>query len=268
MLGPLRPFARAAYYTASFNAQKLFGLAPEGSRALGRVVAHNRVVLAARYLRGDGIEIGGLGRPLMLPAGARVRFVDRFDEAGLRGNYPEMAGVAIVRPDIVDDGETLATIPDASQDFVVVNHVVEHFQDPIRFFHNSTRVLKPGGILFMALPDRDKTFDRARPVTPFEHLAQDFANGPTASREGHFREFVRLADTHNGSQAWRTEAEYEALVAQLMADDYSIHFHVWDLPGVLDMLLQLRARYALLLRPLAVLSSGDEVVSVLEKASA
>jgi SAM-dependent methyltransferase len=137
--------------------------------------------------------------------------------------------VTIVRPDIVD----------ASQDFVVVKHVVEHFQDPIRFFHSSPRVLKPGGILFMALPDRDRTFDRGR-----------------------------LADTHDGSQAWRTEAEYEALIAKLMADDDSIHFHVWDLPGVLDMLLQLRARYALPLRPLAVLSSGDEVVSVLEKSSA
>jgi SAM-dependent methyltransferase len=267
MFGALRPFARAAYYKASFTTQKLFGLAPEGSRALGRVVAHNRVVLAARYLRGDGIEIGGLGRPLMLSAGARVKFVDRYDEDGLRGNYPEMAGVKIVRPDIVDDGETLATIPDASQDFVVVNHVVEHFQDPIRFFHNANRVLKPGGVLFMALPDRDKTFDRARPVTPFEHLVHDYDHGPAGSREEHFREFVRLADTHNGTQAWRTEAEYEALVAKLMADDYSIHFHVWDLPGVLDMLLQLRRRYALVLRPLAVLSSGDEVVSVLEKSA-
>jgi predicted SAM-dependent methyltransferase len=249
--------------SAGFLAQAAWGLAAEDAR---RAVPHNRLILAARYIRGDGIEIGGLGRTLPIPFGARVKYLDRYDREGLFTNFPELARKKkIVEPDIVDDGETMATVQDGSQDFLIANHVVEHFQNPIRFFHNAVRILKPGGILFMALPEKTKTFDRDRPITPFEHLVADYENGPERSRREHYREYVRLADNHNGRPAWRTEAEYEALVAKLMAEDYSIHFHVWDMPAMQDLLQGLRSKYALPIETKAMLASGDEVVLILEK---
>lgn len=258
-------FGKKLTASANFFAQKLSGLASEDARG---AVAHNRLVLAARYIRGEGIEIGGLGRTLPIPPGARVRYVDRYDQEGLYKNFPEMIGKKIIKPDIVDDGETLATVAADSQDFLIANHVVEHFQNPIRFFHNAMRVLRPGGILFLALPEKTKTFDRDRPVTPFAHLAADYEQGPERSKLEHYREYVRLADNHNGRQAWRTEAEYESLVTKLAADDYSIHFHVWDTTGMVDMLLQLKSRFSLPLELKAQLVSGDEVVFIIEKKAA
>jgi hypothetical protein len=87
-----------------FFMKHLFGLLPDG-RKPGRSVAHNRMLLAARYLRGEGIEIGALGRPLPMPAGARVRQVDRLSAAEMAAHYPDMAKKRHVRaPDIVDDG--------------------------------------------------------------------------------------------------------------------------------------------------------------------
>lgn len=50
----------------------------------------------------------------------------------------------VVRPDIVDDGECLSKVGDFSQDFVIANHVLEHFEDPIKGFRNMLRVLKHG----------------------------------------------------------------------------------------------------------------------------
>ncbi len=141
----------------SFFLQAVGGLASEDAR---RAVPHNRLVLAARYISGEGIEIGGLGRTLPVPPGARVKYLDRYDRDGLHKNFPELSQKRLVQPDIVDDGETLSAVRASSQDFLIVNHVVEHFQNPILFFQNAMRVLKPRGILFLALPEKNKTFDR------------------------------------------------------------------------------------------------------------
>ena len=100
----------------------------------------------------------------------------------LRQHYPELSQVDLVNVDIVDDGESLATISDGSMDFVVANHFIEHCQDPIRALTNHFRVLKTGGILFLALPDKRFTFDKDRPVTPNAHLYQDHEIGPAQSR--------------------------------------------------------------------------------------
>ena len=72
--------------------------------------------VAARYLRGEGIEIGALDIPLRMPRGASVRYVDYLDEAQLRATYSVNLrhGRPLVTPDVIDDGTRLASFPDAS----------------------------------------------------------------------------------------------------------------------------------------------------------
>ncbi len=175
--------------------------------------------IANRYLRGEGLEIGALHRPLPVPAGARVRYVDRMDVEGLREHYPDLAP-ELVRVDVVDDGETLASQPDASADFIIANHFIEHTEDPLGTLANHLRVLRPGGILYLAVPDRRRTFDAERPPTPLEHLIRDHEEGPAGSRAGHQEEWARLVEHV-------PPAAVPARVAALERDDYSIHFHVW-----------------------------------------
>lgn len=247
----------------------LFGLAEDQWPKVGRTVQHNRLLLAARYIRGSGIEIGGLGRPLKVPSGVSVKYVDRFSVEELKANYPDMPPHKVLAPDIVANGETLDPVGDGSQDFVIANHVIEHYQNPILFFRNAYRVLKPGGVLFLAIPDKEKTFDRDRPVTPFEHLREDYEDGPEGSKRGHFEEFVALADLPGiGRQAWTTESERDALVEKLIAEDYSIHFHVWDIEAMHEMVQRIRTDHGISFRPLHTLASGDEVVFILEKRAA
>lgn len=256
--------ARRARQHLYFLAQNFVGLKSETER---RSVVRNRIVLAARFISGAGIEIGGLGRPLPVPLGVKVKYVDRLSRAGLLAHYQDMGGGRIAEPDIVDDAQTLTSIADNSQDFVIANHVIEHLPNPILFFHNAFRVLKPGGVLFFALPEKTRTFDRLRPVTPFEHLVDDFRNGPDRSKEAHFREWVRLAQPHNGDGdvAPCTEEECERQVAKLIAEDYSIHYHVWTTAAMIDMLARLKSEFSLPFESKAMLLSGDEVVFVLEK---
>ncbi len=48
-----------------------------GGYCVNEDVAEDRWRLSAKYLRGDGIEVGGLCNPLPVPEGATVRYVDR-----------------------------------------------------------------------------------------------------------------------------------------------------------------------------------------------
>src|SRR5215216_6626144 len=104
-------------------AQTVVGLKGETAR---RSVVRNRVVLAARFIKGSGIETGGLGRPLPVPLGVKVKYVDRLPQAGLLEHYEWTNDGRIAEPDIVDDAQTLGSIADNSQDFLIANHVIEH----------------------------------------------------------------------------------------------------------------------------------------------
>src|SRR5215210_513324 len=101
-----------------------------------------------RYLRGSGLEIGALHMPLRVARGVRVRYVDRLDVDGLRMHYPELAEHDLVDVDIVADGESLGSVADGSQDFVIANHFLEHTQNPIATVESHLRVLRPDGVIY------------------------------------------------------------------------------------------------------------------------
>lgn len=50
-------------------------------------------------------------------------------------------------------------------DYIISSHNFEHIPDPIRFLQACEKVLKPGGVLSMAIPDRRTCFDYFRPHT-------------------------------------------------------------------------------------------------------
>ena len=125
-------------------------------------------------LQGQGIEIGALHHPLVVPKDVKVLYVDRMSVADLRKQYPELNDLPLIEADILANGEDLETIADNTQDFVIANHFIEHCQDTIGTIENMLRVLKPGGILYSAIPDKRGSFDIDRDVTSIEHRAISF----------------------------------------------------------------------------------------------
>jgi SAM-dependent methyltransferase len=221
-----------------------------------------RNTLSSRYLHGSGLEIGALHMPLSVPRGTAVRYVDRMSAADLRTHYPELADHDLVEVDVVDDGEALGTVPEASQDFVIANHFLEHTQDPIGTIRNHLRVLRDGGILYMAIPDKRETFDIDRPVTPLEHLLRDFADGPAWSRRGHFEEWAEFVSTRlDGLSPDQVEAETDRLDAM----DYSIHFHVWTPDALLEVLVHLRNELGFPIELEAMQRNAHEFIVVLRR---
>jgi predicted SAM-dependent methyltransferase len=179
--------------------------------------------LALLFIKGHGIEIGALHMPLPVGPLATVSYVDRLSIKDLRQHYPEMRRLSLVEPDIIADGQTLTGIGDATQDFIIANHFIEHTEDPIGTITHFARVLRPGGILFIALPDKRFTFDRKRPETSNDHLQLDHERGPHASRSQHYEEWARLVENIGDASHAAARAE------ELESTEYSIHFHVWTL---------------------------------------
>lgn len=239
------------------------GVAPDGQRPFTwpgfRAVSSAfdvRQYVAGLYLEGSGLEIGPLHSPIPVRPPAAVRYVDRMSVADLRRQYPELDGWPLVEADIIDDGEHLASIADASQDFVISSHFLEHCQDTIGAVKTMLRVLKPGGIAYVAVPDKNYTFDRNRPVTPFEHLVRDHVEGPEWSRVRHFEEWVTLGEDVNTRNK---------TVRDLMEMNYSIHFHVWTQAGLFELFGRLQSEIGLNFEIEAAVRNAIEVIFILRK---
>lgn len=178
-----------------------------------------RAQLAEKYIRGHGIEIGGLHFPTELPPGCICDFVDRPLETVKKNHGDVMPKDYAV---IEDDAEVLAKFKPESQDFLIANHVLEHCHDPIGTLIVWAKVVRKGGIIFCALPEKHHTFDKPRAITQIGHLYEDFASGPRSTDDsGHYREWFSLIDKLEGQAL-----EQRITAASVVRDN--IHFHVWD----------------------------------------
>lgn len=212
----------------------------------------DRASLGKVYLRGEGLEIGGLDKPLKVPAGVRVRYVDFQTSGDLEKFNP---GAAVAQPDIVDDGGVLSSVADSSQDFVIACHLIEHMEDPIGAMKNWLRVLRPSGIIFLAFPDKRYTFDSPRPVTPFAHLVEDHRDGGASSRFAHHEEIHRLV----------LGITDERQIHRNIEEMGHTHCHVWTQVEMLELLACLRKEVALDFELEAFVRNGGEMLVVLRK---
>ncbi len=205
-------------------------LTPTVRRSLGRPIV--RVELARKYLRGDGIEVGALHAPLWVPRGARVRYVDCAPGNVLRAIHWDVSSVK--EPDLVGDLETLYSIADASVDFVIASHVLEHVENPLLALVTISRVLRSGGIAYIALPDKRFTFDVTRQITPLWHIVRDFQEGPAWSRHEHYIDWAMNVEHAADVEGYAAKNERAAHNIHFHAA-HNIHFHVWDFAAMKEM---------------------------------
>ena len=189
----------------------------------------------ARYLCGDGVELGPGHAPFPLPyPGSNVRYVDRWEPESNRALFPELAGAEFPKPDIVAnlDTDRLSAIESESQDFVIASHVLEHMANPLEQVVEISRVLRPGGIALVLLPDRRRTFDRDRVPTSLDHLVAEYQRGVEEVDDAHIEDFLR--GVGEWSDDW-TDEERAATFASHR--DRSIHVHCWSEDEFVDVLV-------------------------------
>ena len=92
------------------------------------------------------------------------------------------------------EATSLAPIGDASYDCVLASHSLEHTSNPLKALSEFHRVLKPGGLLLVVLPQKDATFDWRRPLTPLSHMVSDYAQNVSEHDLTHLPEVLALHD--------------------------------------------------------------------------
>jgi SAM-dependent methyltransferase len=148
-----------------------------------------------------GLEIGGpspiFSKNRLIPVYDRCLQIDTCNFSsqtiwGESGDYKKF-GPNVGRR-FVAEACNLSMIPNASYDFVLASHVLEHVANPLRALAEWRRVLVPVGALLIIVPDKRATFDHKRPYTSFAHIQSDFKNDTAEDDVTHVEEALRLHD--------------------------------------------------------------------------
>jgi len=114
-----------------------------------------------------GIEIGPLCRPIVDKAESQVLYVDHADTESLRRKFASNPNVDVDKILDIDGVWGEQSLQDclgdrADFDYVIAFHVMEHVPDLVGWLNEIDQVLRPGGLLCLAIPDRRYTFDYNR----------------------------------------------------------------------------------------------------------
>lgn len=104
------------------------------------------------------LEIGPFGNPLV--RGPHVKYFDVLSTAELRQRAPQHG----LNPDKCPEVDFVSANGDFAAvsgtfDCVVSSHVIEHQPDVVRHLNDVAAVLEPGGLYFLAVPDKRYCFD-------------------------------------------------------------------------------------------------------------
>lgn len=195
------------------------------------IVNSARKTTARMFVRGKGIEVGAGSRPFPIPEGAVCLYGDIRDGEALNSYFDDKD----IRNDEFIDAQTFAGLKDASFDFVISAHVIEHLENPIGSIRNAIRILKSGGIYILVAPDRRFTFDLHRSGTSLRHLLQDDEDGGDSTRIDDYKDFIEnVGVKYYGNQP--PSDGYDAEARRLAAKNHDIHFHAWNTDEFRSML--------------------------------
>ena len=181
-------------------------------------------------LSGKGLEIGPLHRPMLRHSGMEIDYFDRYTLEELRQHYPDLEKCKLVEPDIVGDAQDMASVPKGQYDFLISSHVIEHMRNPIAALEAWLAVLRPGGRLYLVVPDKRGTFDKTRVRTTLAHMILDYYS---PSEERDFEHYLDYAVHVHKRRDIEGIKEAELLIER----NYSIHFHVFlpiDMAHLID----------------------------------
>jgi SAM-dependent methyltransferase len=149
-------------------------------RAARNLVGNHPSALANRYLRGlRGVEIGGAAHNDFFLDTVNVDIAHEPSTAEAQRRY---AGRAM--PIDVVSFATELPFENASYDFVLASHVLEHVPDPIAAIGEWLRVARR--FVYVVLPQPDNEFDAGRSLTPITELEQRHRDRFTSAEDRHW----------------------------------------------------------------------------------
>lgn len=192
---------------------------------------------AFNLLKGTGIEIGALSNPFDLDA--NVLYADTVTPDVMAEQLKKNEGKVYLERKLVDVSILLEApfynfkdIESNSLDFCVSSNVIEHHPNPIYFLLEQFRVIKPGGHVYVKIPNKEVTYDRSRISTPISYLENKFINFNFSD------EYMRALDIVKNSVGHLDYLGQGEEMARSITNhrDGHHHFFVFDPESTLEMI--------------------------------
>ncbi|WP_405047977.1 class I SAM-dependent methyltransferase [Rhizobium miluonense] len=156
------------------------------------------------------LEIGPLARPIAPKQEGYSSFsVDNTNRDGLLRRYAGHVGFNAEKVEEVDFIWSSGDLADAVSiehhgtfEVIVLSHVLEHLPDPISFLNSCAKLLKDGGYVTLALPDKRHCFDLFRPFTTTGQWLAAFRQKSTFHDDVALFDYATLAVAKHGELAW------------------------------------------------------------------
>jgi SAM-dependent methyltransferase len=177
---------------------RVVGYGDRATRLLGGIPRNGRL-----------IEVGASYNPLApKAAGWQTTVVDHDVAEGLRRKYAN-AAVDPSRIEEVDviwrSGALHQALDPATHgtfDALIISHVLEHLPDPVAFLSSADRLLKPDGVIAVAVPDKRYCFDAYRWPSTAGAMLQAHLEGRTRHTPATVFDEVSLSVTRDGRTMW------------------------------------------------------------------
>ena len=169
-----------------------------------------------------GLEIGPLANPRVSKDDGPVRYLDHASADELKQKYAANAEMQdrldrIVEVDyVIGEGKEIseAVAQDAPFDYVIASHLIEHIPDPVGWMADVARILRPGGILSLVIPDKRYCFDINRAPSDISDVVDAYLRQLVRPSYKQVYDFTSRAingavDTH---AVWAEHADYTGVV--------------------------------------------------------
>jgi len=230
---------------------------------------------------GKGLEIGPSHNPLMAKVeGFDVEILDYLDADGLRRKYAAASVdlLAIETVDHIADGRPMTEVIGERHryDWIVASHVIEHVPDLVAFLIDCEALLKPGGSLVLAVPDKRYVFDILRPVSTVGQVLQAHVDGRKRPWPGVIFDDIAYARKRSGRIGWalddpnpleevRPPDAALRFFEQACRDESYVDVHCWVfVPSSFRLIINALAAFGMTgLRELDFRAPGGEFYAVL-----
>lgn len=126
----------------------------------------------------------------------------------------------------INEATDLSSIPTNKYDFLISSNCLEHIANPLKAVKEWIRVVKPGGVILILVPNPKKTFDHKRVVTSFEHLIDDFEKNIDETDLTHLDEILKLHDRRMDSHSGTAEQFKNRSLNNFQ--NRCLHHHIFD----------------------------------------
>jgi SAM-dependent methyltransferase len=186
----------------------------------------------------SGLEIGGPSRIFTDKGNLPLyHLIDKLDGCNYRsstvwneemrsgaGNYRYAEGRT--GNQYIQEATNLDQTANASYDFLLASHCLEHCANPVKALHEWMRVVTAGGFLMIVLPHHQGTFDHRRPVTSLAHMVKDFQLNTGEDDLTAMEEVLTLHDfTHDRESGTAEDFKRRCLNN---SENRCIHHHVFN----------------------------------------